>query len=334
MHEEIEVEREVFSVAPTANKPMTSEAHKQIYDNVCKRLIEGQARDIIALLFPDLQVIDVEELTIEVLLPPRRMDKVHLITTSKCSAILHLEIEVSPNGRGPMSRRMLVYHSLLLEKYNKNDEDIPVLTYVLYPFEKPSGEPTISEAFEDQELLRFHHREILLKTLDARHFVQEHAVPLYGLLPAMDGLSEELLKQAVEDMLQYYQSRGENEHLRDELLCFQTLLQRARRLPEVQIERVLRRIRMYDPLLEEDPWVQGYGEKREARGKTEATRQNIALIVQARFPRLEDLAMERVERIADLEALQKVLVALSAAPDERSARRYLLALQEDTVSNS
>lgn len=112
---------------------------------------------------------------------------------------------------------------MLLEKYNENGNELPVITVVLYP--------------------------------------------LYGLLPAMDCTSEELLLEALEDMLQYY--RGDEDHLRDELLCFQTLPQRARRLPDAELQNVLRRVRMFDPLLETDPWVQEYGHKCEAEGGSE-----------------------------------------------------------------
>jgi len=205
---------------------------------------------------------------------------------------------------------VLVYHSLLLEKYNENGTELPVITVVLYPFDTPGGEPELTETYGDKELLHFSYQEISLRKLDARTFVQARAIPLYGLLPAMNCTSEKLLLEALEDMLKYY--RGDEDHLRDELLCFQTLLQRARRLPEAELENVLRRIRMFDPLLETDPWVQEYGQKREAageargevKGKTEGIRQSIEMVVQTRFPHLLDLAMDRVAHLHDPAALQ------------------------------
>lgn len=313
---------------------MENEAQKQVYDNVLKRLIEGQFEQVIPLLFPALEPRQIQELTIEVLLPPRRVDKAYLITSPRGRFILHLEIEVSPRSRGQISRRMLVYHALLFEKHNEHDEGIPIITCVLYPFRMPGGEPLILEEFEDEELLRFKHRELLLSTLDAHLFTTAHAVPLYGLLPAMEGISEEILLAAIEDMIKFYGK--DEEHLRDELLCFMVLLQRARPLPPIELEQVLRRIRMFDPLLEEDPWVQEYGGRREAageargeaRGKAEGLRQSIEIAVQTRFPDLAELAMERAERIQSLDALQKLLMAMLAAQDERRARRYLQAWQD------
>lgn len=51
--------------------------------------------------------------------------------------------------------------------------------------------------------------------------------------------------------------------------------------------------------------------------------------MQTRFPALVDLAKERIAQSQDQETLRNVLVAMSAAPTERKARRYLLALNED-----
>ena len=314
---------------------MPNDAQKQVYDNILKRLIENQFAAIIPLLFSALSPTILRELSIEALLPPRRMDRVYLISTPLGNVILHIEIEAVPKGRGQISRRVLVYHSLLLEKYNENGNELPVITVVLYPFDAPGGEPELIEVYGDKELLRFSYQEVSLRKLDARTFVQSRAIPLYGLLPAMGCTSEKLLLEALEDMLQYY--RGDEDHLRDELLCFQTLLQRARRLPEVELQNVLRRIRMFDSLLETDPWVQEYGEKREAkgeargeaRGKAEGIRQSIEMVVQTRFPHLLDLAVDRVSRLQDPEALQRVLVAMSAAQNERKAQRFLQALQDE-----
>ncbi len=313
---------------------MSNDAQKQVYDNLLKRLIENQFAIIIPLLFSALNPTILRELTIEALLPPRRMDRVYLLSTPFGRVIPHIEIEAVPKGRGQISRRVLVYHSLLLEKYNQNGDELPVITVVLYPFDAPGGEPELIEVYGEKELLRFSYQEVSLRKLDARTFVQARAIPLYGLLPAMDCTSEQLLLEALEDMLQYY--RGDEDHLRDELLCFQTLLLRARRLPDAELQNVLRRIRMFDPLLETDPWVQEYGHKREvegeargkAEGKAEGIRQSIEMVVQTRFPHLLDLAMDRVARLHDPAALQRILVAMSAAHSERAARRFLQALQD------
>lgn len=100
-----------------------------------------------------------------------------------------------------------------------------------------------------------------------------------------------------------------------------------------ELDPLVRRIRMYDPLLEEDPWVQEYGGRQKAAGVAEGEargiRLSIEMVVQTRFPALYDLAMERLERIHDPLALQRVLVAMSAAQSERKARHYLQTLLDE-----
>ncbi len=89
----------------------------------------------------------------------------------------------------------------------------------------------------NKEVLRFHYQTLYLPHLDARLFVEQGAVPLYGLLPAMSRVSDELLLQTIEEMIEYYQQ--DNDLLRDELICFSVLLRRAQPLPEAQFERVI-----------------------------------------------------------------------------------------------
>ncbi len=326
-----------------------SDAQTQVYDNIFKRLIEGQFGEIVPLLFSTLNPTIRRELTIEALLPPRRMDRVYLASTPVGNVILHIEIEMSPRGRDQTSRRILVYHSLLSEKYNKEDgEKVSVITLVLYPFDVPGGKPVLIETYGDEEILRFYYQEMSLRAIKAPAFIQTRPIPLYGLLPAMSGVTLDILMEAIDDMVKYYE--GNDDRLRDEFLCFNILLNRAKPLPEAEMEQVLRRIRMYDPLLEEDPWVQEYGGKREAageargeakgrtegraagkvegeaRGKTEGMRQNIEMIVQIRFPDLRGSVMERVRRLQDPIALQTILVTLGLTPDDLQARNYLQSL--------
>jgi hypothetical protein len=308
-----------------AGDKRATEAQKQIYDNVIKRLIEGQFQTIVPLLFSSLEPVVLRELTIEALLPPRRMDRVYLVQTASGKAILHIEIEMAPRGRDKISRRILVYHSLLLEKYAQKEESLPVITLVLYPFETPGGEPLLHEHFANEEILRFSYRELSLRALDASIFIQTRSIPLYGLLPAMGKVTLEVLMTAIDHMIQYFE--GDNERFIDELLCFRVLLNRARPLPEAEMEQVLRRIRMYDPLLEEDPWVQEYGQRREAqgevRGKAEAIRHSIEKLVQIRFPDLREPVMKRVSQIQDPAALEQILITIGITQNDTLAKNYL-----------
>jgi hypothetical protein len=100
------------------------------------------------------------------------------------------------------------------------------------------------------------------------------------------------------------------------------------------MEQVLRRLSMFDPLLEEDPWVQEYGAQREAkgeakgeaRGKIQSMRQNIETIIQLRFPDLREPVMNYVDRMKEPMSLQHLLIVLATMKDDEQARSYLKSL--------
>jgi hypothetical protein len=198
---------------------MASEGQSQPYDNLLKRLVENQPAAILPLLFPDLAIVTVEELNVEVLIPPRRTDRVYKVTTGEGEVvILHAEFE---SGSNPiMNKRLLIYHALLLEKY-----DLPIISLIVYPFNVNIATSPLIEATRSKRILEFEYQTLPLSQQNARVYLERHAVPFYGLLPVMEGTSDELLLQAIDEMVQWY---GKNQILlRDELLCFRVLLERA-----------------------------------------------------------------------------------------------------------
>lgn len=212
--------------------------HDQSPDRLLKRLVEYQPAVIIPLLFPELAGEVTEELDVEVWLPPERTDRVYKVRSAadREEAIMHIEFEVSANGDADKS--LLTYHALLLEKY-----EMPVLSMLVYPFEVSMVTPPLVSTSGDDELLVFWYHTLALWKLDARVYIEKRAIPLYGLLPAMQGTSEALLLSAIEQIVEHY--RHDDARLRDELLCFQMVLTRARRLPEAELLRVEERVQRW-----------------------------------------------------------------------------------------
>lgn len=306
---------------------MTTEGHAQPYDNLLKRLVENQPATILPLLFPELAIVAIEELNVEVLIPPRRTDRVYKATSGSGEVvILHAEFESGPNNK--MDKRLLIYHALLLEKYN-----LPVISLIAYLFQVKSVTPPLIETTHNKLILLFNYQILLLSQQNARVYIEQHAVPFYGLLPVMEGTSDELLLRAIDEMVQWY---GENQTLlRDELLCFRVLLERAQRLPEAEILRVKRRIRMFDPLLEDDPWVKekvaegkakGLAEgkaKGFTEGKLQSMRTLIVKLVKNRFPKLSSVVEQHVQGIEQLDTLDTLIDQLMQATNEHEARAIL-----------
>ncbi len=301
-------------MAKKAKKPSTN-AKNQSYDNLLKRMLEHQYQAIIPLLLRDSTIEAIEELTVEMLIPPRRGDRVYKVFYKGEWHILHCEFESSSNGK--MDKRLLVYHALLWEKY-----ELPIISIIVYPFQVTTVSSPLKEHDADGEILSFRYRTVLLWKEDARHYINTQAVPFYGFLPAMDEITDDLLLHAIDDMVNYY---GDNQELlRDELLCFRVLLERAQRLPADEILRVERRIHMFDPLLEESPWVKGKMAESKAKGivkgELQSTKRIILKIIQNRFPALSAAAEKRVEGMKQLKALDTLVDQLMQASNESEAR--------------
>ncbi len=306
----------------------TNRAEQQPYDSLLKHFLEGQPEAILPLLLaeiqPGLQVV--EELNVEVLIPPRRTDRVYLSSVGGRSKIIHVEIESGANAQ--MDKRLLIYNALLHEKHA-----LPVHSIIIYPFEVAMVHPPMRVTDGAQEdIVTFRYRTIPLWKLDARAFVEQGAIPLYGLLPAMDGVTKEMLLLAIEQMIEYY--KDNETRLRDELLCFSVLLRRAHRLPEHDMPAVLERIRMIDPLLREDPWVQSLVAEGRVEGRVEgieegelkATRAGLLRVVGLRFPELAALAEKRTACIESIDVLNTLSDQLVICADGQAAHNALCAV--------
>ncbi|HCJ32798.1 MAG TPA: hypothetical protein DHV65_00640 [Ktedonobacter sp.] len=182
--------------------------------------------------------------------------------------------------------------------------------------------------------MTFHFQVLPLWTLHAEQYVRDHAVSIYALLPTMQGVTDDLLLQAMKELTEYYQ---DNEIMvARQFVWMGIMVRRSDTITREDKARIQKELRMYDKLWDEDPEIQrikaeaeAKGEARgeakgEARGKAEAkveaSQEMIVGIVEARFPELVDLAQERVEKIRQLEVLNLLAKQIVLAPDEATAR--------------
>jgi len=296
---------------------------QQPYDNLLKRLVAHQYEAIIRLLLRDNSITEIEPINIEMLPPIQRGDLIFRLFYQGEWHLLHFEFETSPDGT--MDRRLHFYSSFLWYEYG-----LPVLSFLFYPFKDTRVSSPMIHRSTQRIIDTFHYTLIRTWDMDAREWMSnEQAVPFYGLLPTMEHLSKELLLEGIDRMIQFYQD--DQTLLREELLCFKVMLKRAQRLSEADMGIVLRRIDMYDPLLEEDPWVQGLQAKSKAEGKAEGlaegrlrTLRDLLLIsVRAHFPLLGELAERKAMQTEDADALNLLVVQLMAAKNEQTAREIL-----------
>ena len=86
--------------------------------------------------------------------------------------IVHFELETGSNSR--MAHRMLKYHALLLEKYDR-----PVISLIIYPFKTSVPKSPLIVTSGKQEILIFHFKVLALWELEAQRYVREHALVMY-----------------------------------------------------------------------------------------------------------------------------------------------------------
>jgi predicted transposase YdaD len=309
-------------------RKQATQQQRQPYDNVLKSLIEGHEREMVPVFLQEAEFLQV--LNVEVLRPPLRVDRVYKVWYRDQEHILHLEFESGADSK--MSYRLLSYHAYFLEQY-----ELPVISIIVYPFPTSVAESPFQEMSGHEELLRFHFQVLRLWQLEAEHFVQEHIVSMYALLPSMRGANEHLLSQALDELVQQY--KGHETQLAQQLKWLGVLLRRAEIMSVEDQQAIQERLDMWDNLLEEDPYIQkkvakgvaegeargeAKGEARgEAKGEIRASQRMVIDLVDARFPSLVDLARQRVQKIKETEDLRQLGRQIAVAPDEATARRVL-----------
>jgi predicted transposase YdaD len=306
-----------------AQKQATPE-QQQPYDNVLKLLWENQEAVMLPYFLEDAQFVRV--LDLEVLKSPLRVDRVYEVLYRGEPHILHLEFEVSGSKR--MAKRLLVYNSYFLDKY-----DLPVISIIVYPFETTMAESPLDVKSGKHDLITFHFRTMPLWKLNARDYLDTHAVSMYGLLPTMQGADLTSLSTAIEEMRLHY--KGDDTRLRRELLCFRTLLNRATTVPAKDRRQIKERLIMFNDLFEDDPFIQekkaegraeGLAEglaEGEAKGITQGLQTAVVTVVKGRFPSLVPLAEQRVKHVNKPDVLNMLLLQVSKAEDENLTRWLL-----------
>lgn len=168
-------------------------------------------------------------------------------------------------------------------------------------------------------------------------YLDQHAISMYGLLPTMQGADLTTLTQAIEEMRLHY--KGDETRLSRELLCFRILLQRATTVPVEDKQQLKERLKMFNDLFEDDPFIQekkaeglaeglarglAEGEVRgEAKGEAKGLQTAVVTIVEGKFPALVPLAQRKVRRVYKPDLLNMLLRQVAAANDEEMARLLL-----------
>lgn len=293
---------------------------QQPYDSSLKALFQEDAEELIPLFVPGAKFVELCDS--EIIRPTKRLDRPYRVDYRDQPHTFDFEFETGSDS--DMALRLLVYHALLLERYR-----LPVISIIVYPFRTTVAVSPFQEMSGSEELLRFPFRKFTLWTERAEQYMKGHALSMYPLLPTMQGATDTLLLQAIEELRNHYKDREST--LARRLLWMSVFLRRANILPPQDKYRVQERLKMYDNLLEQDPYVQNQRALGEIKGRVEgkaegelqAYRAMVVHAVSSRFPALVELAQQRVARIDSADLLRGLIDLVYTAPDENTARWLL-----------
>jgi hypothetical protein len=276
----------------------------QIYDATLKSFFGDEVADILPALIPGAEFLS--ECNIEL---DRTIIKPDLVYRGRLQGQLCIiNMELQSNEDTTMEQRLLLYHAALHHKHK-----LPVLSFILYPFETNYPVPPYRERSGDDTLLTFDYRVYVLWTKDARTFVQRHLVCLYTLLPGMKHAAVPLLKQALREMRQYY---ANDKRFGDHLARFQTIMWRSTTMKEPEkreIEEELKMVYKIDRFIDGNPYIEDRIEKAVA----ERVEQRAAQIAEQRAAQI---AEQRAAQIAEQRAAQIAEQRVAQIAEQRVAQ--------------
>jgi hypothetical protein len=253
----------------------------------------------------------VDTLDVEIIRSTMRADKVFRVQYNGEDAILEIEFESGVDGDLPS--RLLIYNAVLYQEHK-----LPVITIVVYPFRVKMAESPLEVKNGDDVILAFHFRKLPLFQLDAEQFVREHVVCMYPLLPTMQGVHHEMIKQVMDELTALY--REDEVTLADQFVWMSLLLERTDTISPTEKNEIERHLHMYDKLWEESPRIQKERAASEAKGELRAAQRMFVNIVAARFPALAELARQQAMQIDSPDALEVLAQKVVTAPDESIVR--------------
>lgn len=289
-----------------------SEEQQQPYDSSLKALVQEQAAEILPHFLPG--VVFEQTLDVEIIRPTMRADKVFRVQYRGQPHILHLEFESGSDGQ--MAPRLLTYHAVIYQEHL-----LPVISMIVYLFRTSMVESPHRETSGQEELLTFRFRTLPLWKLNAGQYIQQHAISMYVLLPAMQGANATLLSSAIDEMAVQY--KDDEPKLARQLVWLGILLRRADTVSAEDKHKIQERLDMFDKLWEEDPKIQRLQEEKKAEGELLGLQEAVVAFIRGRFPALAEIAEQKVTQVNKPDTLREFIGLLSTASDEATVRWIL-----------
>ena len=295
------------------------------FDNGAKRLITLCAQDLISWLhgkaaFKEQGIGEFKSVTIDA-------DAMQFCTINDFPVVIHLEIQSGPDLN--MEQRLLEYNTLAY-RYFRN----PVLSYVVYlraGGSRPKP-PLVRLSPDGKEILRFHYEYIELADMPYDNLFAKNLRGLLPLIPlSKDAASREVIEQIIARLTA-------NDDTIDRELLALTSLFASLAFASLDDQRWLeRRFKMLDDILRETPIyksIERRAREEEQQQRLSSLRQKLLMLLQKRFPQLQQLASKRLAQITRPDVLEDLMVQLALAQDPNEAQEALLSLEQNDQAHT
>lgn len=294
------------------------------WDSTLKRLLGEAPHDFVRWFKPDTQFD--EELSPHLGVRNIDADILYRVRYARKRCIFHIEFQ--RRSSAAMPRRLWEYNTLAALKYH-----LPVYSIVIYLKKGRSviESPYIQKLPWGEEAQHFTYRVIKLWEISAEMILNAGFEGLLPLVPLTDG---GLRAEAIEQVITQLNPPGGTP--KADLLSLAYILASLQSTNSDDRNRVTRSFAMIDDMLRES-WVykewqqettakvtQQVTERVTQQVTQQVMKQNIIVIIQARFPSLVELTQKRLKLLNDSEQLQQRFVQIARAKDEEEARHILL----------
>jgi hypothetical protein len=319
-------------------KPETSKDTKP-YDSMLKAIFGELAGEIITCLLPEThlqQGLPDDELNVEVNRNTIAIDLGFGIVYKEDAATLNMEAQSGPDD--DLLPRMLEYSINLYRKYKGR----PVVSVALFLFECEVPKVPFRMVCSGDVFVEFHPIIIRMWEMDPQKVVDRHQRCLYSLLPTMKSPKPDLLKQALQELVNH----DERPELVHHLSWFETMMSRTTIMLEEDKRIVQEFIDMQyrlHPLMAENPTIQSViAEETDKRVAKEVAKEvaktlqeAILDLVNDRFPAI---AVKQVQQTIapshNTELLKKLHHQLARTSDEQEVSALLtkfLAIRDEEI---
>ncbi len=289
----------------------------QQYDTTFKDWIRKAAPDVLPLFLPGAVYEDT--LDIEIIKPAMRADKVFKIRFPEQDREYIANVEFESGTDPYITSRLLVYNAVLY-----HDHHLPVISMIVYPFQTTMADSPLVVSDGKKNIITFDFQRLALFRENAEHYVREHIVSMYPLLPTMQGADHVLLKRAMDELADLY--RGEEGTLAEQFVWMELLLERTGTISVREKKEIQKELKMYNSLWENHPKVKELrAEMAEsaAKGEIKAAQRMLVGVTTARFPALAELVQQEAAKMTNVGAIELLVQKVATAASEDIARWLL-----------